>query len=86
MDQRGEPTDKPGRRGVPHLAVFLGALVIGLAAFFTPGVIGAVLVGVLAAGVAVLLSLTWSRQTLVTRALRLLVLGVLVVIAASKVL
>lgn len=69
---------------LPRLGVFLGALAVSLGAFFAPGVIGAVLVGVLAAGVVVLLVVTWQRDTAATRGVRLLVLGVLVVIAVSK--
>ncbi|MGH3656490.1 MAG: hypothetical protein ACRDUA_07510 [Micromonosporaceae bacterium] len=85
MDQQNAPTDPPRRR-IPRLPVFLSALAIGLGAFFTPGWIGVVLVGLLAAAVTVLLVVTWSQQPVAARALRLLVLGVLVVIAANKVL
>lgn len=71
---------------LPQLGVFLGALVISVAALFAPGVIGAVLVGLLAAGVALLLMATWQRDAPGARAMRLLVLGVLVVIAVGKLL
>ncbi|MGH3714650.1 MAG: DUF6703 family protein [Micromonosporaceae bacterium] len=71
---------------LPRLGVFLGALAIGLAAFFAPGVLGAALVGVLAAALAVLLVATWDRTPPGPRLVRLLVLGVLIVIGVGKVL
>jgi hypothetical protein len=83
-------TDKhPGRATttlgpLPRLTVFLGTLVTALAAFFTPGVAGAVLVGLLAAGTAVLAAQTWNQRTPAERSLRLLVFAVLVSIAVSK--
>lgn len=70
---------------LPKAAVFLAVLALGLAAFFTPGVIGAVLVAALAALVAGRLALTWEQQPPPQRAAQILVLGVLVMIAASKV-
>ncbi len=86
-------TDKrPGRAAaltvrlsrLPRLAVFLGTLAIALAAFFTPGLVGAVLVGLLAAGTAALTAQTWSQRTPGERALRLLVFAVLVAVSISK--
>lgn len=88
-------TDKrPGRAALlavrlshlPRLAVFLGTLAIALAAFFTPGLAGAVLVGLLAAGTAALTVQTWSQRTPGERALRLLVFAVLTAIGVSKLL
>jgi uncharacterized membrane-anchored protein len=69
---------------LPRTAVFLGALILALAAFFTPGVIGAALVGLLATGAAVLTAYTWNDRTPAERALRLTVFGILVAIAVSK--
>ncbi|MGH3735892.1 MAG: hypothetical protein ACRDT6_09765 [Micromonosporaceae bacterium] len=86
-DNAGGPAGLADRlRRLPPLGVFLGTLALGLAAFFTPGPIGAVLVGLLAAGLVALLAVTWQHDPPATRAIRLLVLGVLVVIAASKLL
>ncbi|MGH3664008.1 MAG: DUF6703 family protein [Micromonosporaceae bacterium] len=70
---------------LPRLVVFLVAFGLALAAFFTPGYIGAVLVGLLAAVVLGRLWLTWPLQTPPQRAVQLLTLGVLIVIAGSKV-
>ena len=69
---------------LPKVAVFLGMLALALAAFFTPGVIGAVLIGALAALVAGRLALTWELQAPPQRAAQILVLGVLVVVAGTK--
>ncbi len=89
----GDVTDKrPGRAAalavrlsrLPRLAVFLGALAIALAAFFTPGLAGAVLVGLLAAGTAALTAQTWSHRTPIERGLRLLVFATLVAIGINK--
>jgi len=89
----GDVTDKrPGRAAppavrlsrLPRLAVFLGTLAITLAAFFTPGLAGAALVGLLAVGTAALTVRTWSQRTPGERALRLLVFAVLMTIIASK--
>jgi multisubunit Na+/H+ antiporter MnhB subunit len=70
---------------LPRLGVFLGTLALALAAFFTPGFAGAALVGLLAAGAAVLIAHTWNHRTPGGRALRLLVFAVLLLIAVSKV-
>ncbi|PPK69138.1 hypothetical protein V5P93_001513 [Actinokineospora auranticolor] len=68
---------------VPPVAVF--ALVIGLfaAGVLVRGPVGAVLLGVLAAGVAVLLAATWGVLAPGQRFGRALVLAVLVAVAIS---
>lgn len=71
---------------LPRPAVFLGTLTLILAALFAPGVAGAGLVVLLAAGTGVLIAHTWSHRTPIERALRLLVFGVLVIVAVSRVL
>jgi hypothetical protein len=85
----GDVTDKrPGRAAalvrLPRPAVFLGTLAIALAAFFTPGLAGAVLVSLLAAATAALTAQTWNQRTPGERALRLLVFAVLMAIGISK--
>ena len=66
--------------------VFLVTLVLVLVAFFTPGVVGGLLTLGLAAGVAALLVTTWAVQTPQTRAIRLLVLALLVTAGLVKLL
>lgn len=69
---------------LPRLPVFLGTLAVALAAFFSPGIVGAVLVGLVAALTAALAVTTWSHRTPGERAMPLLVFAVLVAIAVSK--
>lgn len=68
---------------VPAPAAFLLVLVLFGLGVWLGGAVGALLLGVLAAGVAVLLATTWPLLTPSARVLRLLVLGVLVLIAVS---
>lgn len=75
-------TERLGR--LPLTAVFLGALALGLTALLWPGPVGGVLVLVVAALVAAMLTATWPRHSLSARAQRLLILGVLIVIAVTK--
>lgn len=69
---------------LPLTGVFVGALAVGLVALLWPGPVGGVLVLVVAALVAVLLTATWTRHPPGARGLRLLVLGMLVVVALTK--
>ena len=64
---------------------FLGTLVLVLVALFAPGIIGGGLLLLLAAGLAVLTATTWPVQPPQTRALRLLMLTLLVAIALVKI-
>lgn len=66
--------------------VFLGALVLVLVALFAPGIIGGGLLLVLALALGALLVTTWPVQPPATRALRLVVLTVLVTAALVKIL
>ncbi|MDU0289294.1 hypothetical protein [Saccharothrix longispora] len=68
---------------VPAPAAFLLVLVLFGLGVWLRGVVGAALLGVLAAGVAVLLAVTWPLLTPSGRVLRVLVLAVLVLIAVS---
>ncbi|MFS8479750.1 MAG: DUF6703 family protein [Micromonosporaceae bacterium] len=65
-------------------AVFLVTLAVVLVALFAPDPIGGLLLLLLAAGLAAVALHTWPVQPPATRALRLLVLGLLVVIALTK--
>lgn len=65
---------------------FLVALVVVLAGLFAPGIIGAALLGLLAAGLAYLSRLTWQVQPPGVRVIRLVLLGALVVAAVVKIL
>ncbi|GGM56796.1 hypothetical protein GCM10011608_47060 [Micromonospora sonchi] len=66
--------------------VFLVTLALALVAFFTPGVLGGLLTLLLAGAVAAVLMTTWRVQTPPTRAIRLLVLTLLVTTGLIKLL
>ncbi|ROP37813.1 MULTISPECIES: DUF6703 family protein [Saccharothrix] len=68
---------------VPAPAAFLLVLALFLAGVWVRGTVGALLLGLLALGVATLLATTWALLTPSARVLRLLVLGVLVLITVS---
>lgn len=78
------PGDGP-LAGVPAAAVFAVVVVVFAAGVIVGGVVGAVLLGALALGVAALLAATWARLSPAERAVRVLVLAVLVAIAAGLV-
>jgi hypothetical protein len=62
----------------------LVALAIVLAGIFLPGIVGAALLFVLAAGLTALTFTTWPVQSPPTRAVRVVLLLLLVVVAVSK--
>ncbi|WP_328466506.1 hypothetical protein OHA21_46435 [Actinoplanes sp. NBC_00393] len=80
------PSDHFMRRlsRVSPTAAFVGALVLLLAGLFLPGIIGALLLGVLAAGLGALTFTTWPVQSPPTRVIRVVLLTLLVVAAVSK--
>lgn len=82
---RAVPGDGPLSR-VPAVAVFAVVVVVFAAGVLVGGAIGAVLLGLLALGVAGLLAATWPRLGPGERAVRLLVLVVLVALAVGLVL
>jgi hypothetical protein len=65
---------------------FIGALVVLLAGFFAPGIIGGALLFVLAAAMAALTFTTWPVQTAPTRVVRLVLLSLLIGVAVAKIL
>ncbi|WP_433793888.1 DUF6703 family protein [Actinoplanes sp. CA-252034] len=67
-------------------AAFAGALALLLAGLFLPGIVGALLLGLLTAGLASLTATTWPVQSPVTRVVRVVLLTLLVVAAVSKIL
>jgi hypothetical protein len=69
--------------GVPPLVAFIAVIVLFGAGVLIKGVPGAALLGLLALGVAILLATAWRALTPVQRALRLIVLGVLIAVAVS---
>jgi hypothetical protein len=71
---------------VPAPAVFAVVVVVVAAGVIIGGVVGAVLLAVLALGVAGLLAATWPALTTSERAVRVLVLVILVAIAVGLVL
>jgi hypothetical protein len=81
---RAVPGDGPLAR-VPAVAVFAVVVVVFAAGVIVGGPTGAVLLGLLAVGVAGLLAATWRRLGPGERAVRLLVLVVLVAIAVGLV-
>ncbi|ROT27117.1 hypothetical protein [Micromonospora sp. HM5-17] len=64
---------------------FLAALVLVLVAFFAPGVVGGLLLLALAGLLGFLLAMTWTVQTPGARAVRLVILTVLVAVALLKI-
>jgi hypothetical protein len=69
---------------VSPTTAFIVALVILLAGFFAPGIIGAALLFVLGAALAALTFLTWPVQTPATRAVRVILLVLLFAAAVAK--
>ncbi|MFC4072330.1 DUF6703 family protein [Actinoplanes subglobosus] len=65
-------------------AAFAGTLAVLLLGLFLPGIVGALLLGVLAVGLAGLTMTTWPVQTPVTRLVRVVLLTILLVAAVSK--
>jgi hypothetical protein len=63
---------------------FVGALVLMLAGLFLPGIVGAALLFLLAAGLAALTFTTWPVQRPSTRALRVLMLVLLLAAVIAK--
>jgi hypothetical protein len=64
---------------------FVVALATLLAGLFLPGIIGALLLVVVVAGLGALTFTTWPVQTPITRTVRIVLLLLLVVATASKV-
>lgn len=83
-DRRAElvPGSGPLARVRPAVAFLTVVAVFGLGVWLR-GPLGAILLGLLAAGVGVLLATAWPRLTPPERGLRLAVLAVLVVVAVS---
>lgn len=82
MKARLLPGDGPLARVAPIVA-FLVVAAVFVIGVLVRGMTGALLLGALAAGVAVLLSATWGVLSPSQRTGRVLVLGVLVAIAIS---
>lgn len=68
---------------VPPLAAFVVVAAVFVVGVVVRGAVGALLLGLLAAGVAVLLAATWRALAPAQRFARALVLGVLVAVAVS---
>jgi hypothetical protein len=69
---------------VSPTTAFIVALVILLAGFFAPGIIGAALLFALGAALATLTFLTWPVQTPATRAVRVILLVLLFAAVLAK--
>jgi hypothetical protein len=82
MKARLLPGDGPLARLSP-LVAFLAVTAVFVVGVVVRGMTGALLLGLLAAGVAVLLAVTWQVLTPSQRFGRVLVLGVLVAVAIS---
>ncbi|GAB1645677.1 DUF6703 family protein [Krasilnikovia sp. MM14-A1259] len=80
------PSEKLLRRlaGVNPTTAFFVALAFLLAGLFLPGIVGAALLGVVAAGAAGLTYTTWPVQSVPTRVVRVLLLAALVAAATAK--
>lgn len=66
--------------------VFLATLALVLVGLLTPGLVGGLVLLVLAVGLVGLMRLTWPVQTSGTRLFRLLMLSLLVAVALAKLL
>lgn len=64
--------------------VFLGTLAVGLLGMFLPGAFGALLIYLVVAALAGLMSTTWAITPVPLRAARLAILALLAVIATLK--
>ena len=82
MTQPGNPLSRLAR--VSPTTAFIVALALMLAGLFLPGIIGAALLFLLAAGLATLTLTTWPVQTPATRAVRVLLLVLLVGAVIAK--
>ena len=80
------PSDNPLRRlaRVSPTTAFIVALALMLAGLFLPGIVGAALLLVLGAGLAALTFTTWPVQTPSTRAVRVLMLVLLLAAVVAK--
>jgi len=78
-----DPLHRLGR--LPRTAVFLGSLIVGLAALFLPGLLGALLLYAIVAALAALLARTWAISSPPARIARLAILAGLAVIATTKI-
>ncbi|MEU4564858.1 DUF6703 family protein [Actinoplanes sp. NPDC023936] len=80
------PSDQLLRRlaRVNPTVAFAVGLAVLLAGLFLPGIVGALLLAVLAAGLGALTFTTWPVQSPITRAVRVVLLTLLVVAAVSK--
>ena len=71
---------------IPPSRAFLGALVVMLLGLFLPGIIGAAVLGLLAAALIWLTVTTWPVQPAPTRTVRVILLGALVLLLLNKLL
>ncbi|BCJ29321.1 hypothetical protein Asera_34290 [Actinocatenispora sera] len=70
--------------GLPRTGVFLFALAVVLVGLFAPGLVGAIMLLLIAAGLVAVLRVTWPRLLAARRAMQLLLIAVLVIIAVVK--
>ena len=82
MTPPGNPLHRLSR--ISPTVAFLVALALMLAGLFAPGIIGAALLFLLAAGLATLTVTTWPVQTPATRAVRVLLLVLLLGAVVAK--
>ncbi|ASW56239.1 hypothetical protein [Plantactinospora sp. KBS50] len=83
-----QPTQPPFLARISRVnptTVFLVTLALVLVGLFAPGIVGGGLLLALAAGLLTLLATTWPVQPPATRALRLVVLTLLLTVALLKI-
>jgi hypothetical protein len=83
--QRSQPGLPARLARVNPTTAFLVALAVVLAGLLLPGAVGGAVLLLLAAGLAALLASTWPVQAPPTRALRLVMLTLLVAVAIFKI-
>ncbi|MEH1126167.1 hypothetical protein [Micromonospora sp. CPCC 206061] len=66
-------------------AVFLATLALALVALFTPGVVGGLLMLLLAGALIYLMTMSWPVQTPGNRAVRLVILTLLIAVGLAKI-
>jgi hypothetical protein len=84
--QRSQPGLPARLARLNPTSAFLVALVVVLAGLFLPGIIGGLVLLLLAAGLVILFASTWPVQSPQTRAIRLVMLALLAAVALFKIL
>jgi hypothetical protein len=69
---------------IPPSRAFLATLVLMLLGLFLPGIVGAAVLSLVGGALIFLTATTWAVQPARTRAVRIILLGVLILLIVSK--